>query len=416
MLAPRRMAAVDAQMLWMSAKIPNDQFLLYAFDGSPREIDVAIEEMRRRAGASVELRVRVVDDCVARYPMWVSGAVVRSQFVVHDAGRTWQGCLDAVADLVDQQLDALQMCWRVHVFPEVEGVPEAAGLASVVVVQMAHALGDGTRSAALAGVLLGRAGPVPTPEARPSTCLAALAIAASAEHRRLGQDLHAGLLPGPSGQRSLLSINQPRCGTGQFRSLLVGRDRLIGPTVTVAVMVGIAEALAGYCAARGERVSDLGAEVPLANRRKTLANNSFRNVGVGLYPGIEPSVRAERIMNELGRQRRRGEHPAVSAASAAFAAVPAPLVRWGVHQFDPSARGATMTGNTVVSSVNRGPADLRFGGCPVVLTAGFPGLSPMMSLTHGVHGIGKRIAISVNADPGNIDIDEYTDRLRAVLM
>ena len=32
----RRLAAVDAQTYWMSAKIPNDQFLLYGFEGGPR--------------------------------------------------------------------------------------------------------------------------------------------------------------------------------------------------------------------------------------------------------------------------------------------------------------------------------------------------------------------------------------------
>lgn len=416
MLAPRRMTAIDAQMLWMSAKIPNDQFLVYAFDGSPRGIDAAIDEMLRRATASAELRVRVVDDCAARYPLWASGVADRSQFSVHDPGDTWQACLDAVAKLVDQQLDTHQMCWRAHVFPEVAGVPGAAGVASVVVVQMAHALGDGTRSSALAGLLLGRAGSVPMPVPGPRAWLGARAIAASAEHRRLCQDLDAGLVPEPGRQRPPLSINQPRCSTGQFRSVVVQRDRLVGPTVTVAALVGISEALAGYFAARGEPAADLGAEVPLSYRRKSLANNNFRNVGVGLHPESNPVVRAEQVMNELLRQRRRGEHPAVAAASAAFAAVPAPMVRWGVRQFDPGLRASTLTGNTVVSSVNRGPADLAFGGCPVVFTAGFPGLSPMMSVTHGVHGIGDRIAISVNADPGNIDIDEYTDRLRAVLM
>lgn len=416
MLAPRRMAAIDAQMLWMSAKIPNDQFLVYVFDGSPREIDDAIEEMRRRADAVVELRLRVVEDCAARYPVWVPGAVDRSQFLVHAAGSTWQRCLDTVAELVDQQLDAHRLCWRAHVFPEVIGVPEVTGMASVVVVQMVHALGDGTRAATLAGLLLGRAGSVSTPVPGPRARLAARAIVASAEHRRLCQDLDAGLVPGPGLQRTPLSINQKRCSAGRFRSFVVSLDQLNGPTVTVAAMVGISEALAGYFAARGEPASDLGAEVPLAYRRKALANNNFRNVAVGLHPESEPAERAERIMGELGRQRRRGDHPAVAAASAAFAAVPAPLVRWGVRQFDPGQRGSTLTGNTVVSSVNRGPANLSFGGCPVVLTAGFPGLSPMMSLTHGVHGIGDRIAISVNADPGNVDIDEYVDRLRAALM
>jgi hypothetical protein len=102
----------------------------------------------------------------------------------------------------------------------------------------------------------------------------------------------------------------------------------------------------------------------------------------------------------------------MAAESAAFAALPAPLLRWGIGQFDPEARSPTVTGNTVVSSVNRGPADLFLGEASVVLTAGFPGLSPMMGLTHGVHGIGDTIAISVHAAESAVgDIDAYVERL-----
>ena len=55
---------------------------------------------------------------------------------------------------------------------------------------------------------------------------------------------------------------------------------------------------------------------------------------------------------------------------------------------------------------------MSFGGTPVVLTAGYPGLSPMMGLTHGVHGIGDTIAISVHAAESAIgDVDAYVDRL-----
>jgi hypothetical protein len=104
------------------------------------------------------------------------------------------------------------------------------------------------------------------------------------------------------------------------------------------------------------------------------------------------------------------------AGSRASAAVPAPLLRWGVAQFDPDVRSPTVTGNTVVSSVSRGAADLRFGAAPVVLTAGYPGLSPMMGLTHGVHGIGDTIAVSVHAAESAIgDVDAYVARLEAAL-
>jgi hypothetical protein len=51
----------------------------------------------------------------------------------------------------------------------------------------------------------------------------------------------------------------------------------------------------------------------------------------------------------------------------------------------------------------------------VVLTAGFPALSPMMGLTHGVHGIGDTVAISVHADSGAVDVDGYCDRLADAL-
>ena len=95
--------------------------------------------------------------------------------------------------------------------------------------------------------------------------------------------------------------------------------------------------------------------------------------------------------------------------------MPAPLLRWGVTQFDADVRSPTVTGNTVVSSVNRGAADLYFGEARVALTAGYPALSPLMSLTHGVHGIGDAIAISVHAAESAVDIDDYRDRLDAAL-
>ena len=146
------------------------------------------------------------------------------------------------------------------------------------------------------------------------------------------------------------------------------------------------------------------------------ANNHFGNVVVGLYPKLGLDERAERIATDLANGRRRFEHPATCAADRAFAAVPAALLRWGVSQFDPDVRAARVAGNTVVSSVNRGAADLSFGDARVVLTAGYPALSPMMGLTHGVHGIGDIVAISVHAAESAVpDIDEYLQLLDAAL-
>src|SRR6185437_13134928 len=163
--------------------------------------------------------------------------------------------------------------------------------------------------------------------------------------------------------------------------------------------------------------SCLGAEVPMAKPGVPHAHNHFANVGVGLYPELAHDARAARIATDLANGRRRLQHPATRSADRAFAAVPAALLRWGVSKLDPDVRPAQVAGNTALSSVNRGPADLSFGGAPVVLTAGYPALSPLMGLTHGVHGIGDTVAISVHAAESAVpDVDSYLRLLDGALV
>lgn len=393
------MAAVDAQFLLLSAAMPNDQFLVYVVDGKPA-IPKALAQMRRNARGCEELRLRVRDDRPLRHPRWVRGEIAADQFVVHDGVGRWPHCLEALARL--DRLDVSRMAWRVHVFPP-----------NVVVVQIAHCLGDGTRAGLLAAALLGR--PVSVPAVRPERgAVMRRAAAAARAHRGMVRDIEAGLLDAAPAPRPSLSLNARSGAASVRRTLVVDRASLAG-RVTVAALCSISEALAGYLAARGEDISRLGAEIPMAQTPSGFARNNFRNVSVGLHPGADRERRAHLIAAEIAAQRRRGEHPAVLTSARAFAAVPAPVLRWGMARFDPQARSATVAGHTIVSSVNRGPADLAFGGCPVLFTAGFPALSPMMGLTHGVHGIGDRVAISVHADPGVIDVDDYLDRLAHAL-
>jgi hypothetical protein len=406
------LTAADAQVYWMSAKIPSDQFLLYAFDGEPD--DRAVSQVVERARRCPDLEVRVEDGCPLTYPVWVHRDTGADQIVLHRHAAGWQQCLDEVARLADNQLDLRQAAWRLHIFG-VAGVPGAATSSTVAVLQMGHALGDGVRSSALAAALFGRAAKVPGIQRSRRGFLRA-GIAAARAHKRLERDTAAGLVPPPASARPTLSINTRPGGRRTVRTLLRRRAELPGPTLTVAVLAAISGALAGYLRDRGEDTSALGAEVPMAKTGVRRANNHFGNVGVGLYSQLAFEQRTERIAAELDQRRCRTEHPAFEAGDRSLAAVPAPLLRWGVRQFDADARPPVVTGNTVVSSVNRGPADLTFGGRPVVLTAGYPALSPMMGLTHGVHGIGDTIAISVHAAESAVeDIDDYVDRLDAAL-
>ena len=415
----RRLSAVDAQMLWMSAKIPNDQFLLYGFAGEPSDLDQALQRIRQRARNCPELRLRVEERNALTYPAWVTCDVEPDQFVLHDlADNRWAGFLAAVAGLAEHQLDARRMTWRLHLFTPVDGLP-GAGVGTVAALQATHALADGIRSSALAAWLFGRAGEVPPVPAPPPFRGAALpwrSVLAARAHRQLVRDTAAGLLPPQADSCPARRSNVRPEGVRSIRTVIRNRAQLPGPTVTVGVVAGVSTALAGHLRELGDDPSALGAEVPMAKAGARQTHNHFGNVGVGLYPELDFGERADRIAGDLAQRRRRTGHLAMLAASRAFAAVPAPVLRWGVGQFDPTVRSPTVTGNTVVSSVNRGPADLRFGELPVVLTAGYPGLSPMMGLTHGVHGIGDTIAISVHAAESAIgDVDAYVERLESAL-
>jgi hypothetical protein len=408
-----RMAAVDAQFYWMSAKVPSDDFLVYAFAGEPTDFERAVGEVRGRAQACHALTLRVDDGSPLTYPHWVPTAVEPARVLRHQLDdNSWRGCLDTVVRLADDQLDIRRAPWCLHVFAPVHGIPVGTGPGTVAVMQVAHALADGVRASALAAWLFGRKTPVPDVVAS-SGFLPWRAVDAARAHRKLVRDTRGGLLRPSAGSRPPLSTNARPAGARTMHTLARHRSQLRGPTVTVAALAAVSGALSGHL---GDAAASLVAEVPMAKPGVPQAHNHFFNVTVGLYPDLSRPARLERIAADLADARRRSRHPAARAADQAFAAVPAPLLRWGIGHFDPDVRPSQVSGNTVLSSVFRGPDDLRFGDAPVLLTAGYPALSPAMGLTHGVHGIGDTIAISVHAAESAIgDIDEYLARLDAEL-
>lgn len=411
---PNRMTAIDAQFYWMSAKIPSDEFLLYAFDGVPTDFEQAVDEFCARANASRALTVRVEDGSPLTYPCWVPTTVEVDRVVRHQLDDdSWQGCLDAVGGLFDDQLDIRQAPWRMHLFGPVRGVAGSAGPATVAVMQFAHALSDGPRALAMAAWLFGRDTPVPdvVPETR--GFLPWLAYDAARTHRKLVSDTHDGLLPPAIGPQPALVTNTQPTGARPIRTLVRHRSQLTGSTATVAVLAAVSGALAGQL---GDVAPSLAAEVTMAKPGVPHAHNHFANATIGLYPQLDRQARVDKISTDLTNARLRSEHPAFRAADRAFAATPAPLLRWGVSLFDPEVQPAQVAGNTVVSSIYRVPTDLTFGAAPVLLTGVFPGLSSVIGLTHGVWGAGDTVTVSVQAAESAIgDIDDYIARLDAEL-
>jgi hypothetical protein len=411
---PNRMTAIDAQFYWMSAKVPSDEIMLYAFDGPPTDFGRAVDEIRTRARECNALTIRVEDGSPLTYPRWVPTAVEPSQIARHHLDDdSWRSCLEAVTRLADDPLDVRRAAWRMHLFAPVRDIPGSTGPGTVAVMQFAHALCDGPRAIKMAAWLFGRETPVPDVARESSGFLPWRGIEAARAHSRQVSDTHSGLLPPAIGPQPVQPTNVRPTGARSVRTLLRHRSQLDGPTATVAVLAAVSGALSGHL---GGREESLVSEVTMAKPGVPHAHNHFANVTVGLYPELSRKERLQRIAADLSNARRRAEHPAVRAADRAFAATPAPLLRWGIGLFDPETQPSRVSGNTVVSSIYRGPADLRFGDAPVLLTAVYPGLSPAMSLVHGVWGIGDTVTVSVHAAESAVcDIDEYLARLDAEL-
>ncbi len=233
----------------------------------------------------------------------------------------------------------------------------------------------------------------------------------------------AGRLPGPGPGFTPSLVNRSDSTARhahQVRMIVCDaeRMRIPGHTVTVVALAAVSVALDRYLTARGARVDRLGAQVPMAlSGNRIAARNNYRSLGVELFID-EPNllVRANKIAAALNDRRTRARHPLLTAQDRVTAVIPAPLLRRDIGRYPIDTVPDSIAGHTVVSSVHRGPADLTFGGAPVRFTGGFPAIGSVMQLTHGVHGLGDTVTVSIHADTAAVpDIDTYANLLRDAL-
>lgn len=432
----------------MSSIIPSDQFLLYCFDGAV-PMGTAAGQVRSRARREPALRARVARvPFDLDYPHW---AAADSADVLVRPGGSWEVVRDAVADLFSDPVDPYVLPWRMHLFGPVDGAPRCSGPATVAVLQVSHALADGRRAADLARALLSADTVAPQPFPVRSGFGSALfgavrlplqvirTVRSGLEVADIRADLdrrtEAGELPPPAVPCPPTALNVRPGERRDVRPLV--RDAAgfapRGVSVTVAGTTAVSLALERYLRVNGDDVPRaLAAEVTVARPSRGAERNSFRNVSVPLHPGTPPALRLRLIARSLAAARERAGDPAWDALGEPDRAVPAALALMGIRGFDPGVRPDTVGGATVVSSVSRGPADLELCGAPVAFTAGFPALSPVMGVTHGIHGLtgaaaagaagpvsgagGGTVTVTVTSAPEAVaDPDRYAELLGAAL-
>ncbi|MEE3852784.1 WS/DGAT domain-containing protein [Gordonia sp. LSe1-13] len=422
-----RMGPADARTYWMSKVIPSDQFLLYAFEYQDVPLGDLADGLRRRAATIPDLNLRVLDipGSLDR-PIWVEDSADDEQIVVHHDVLSWPECLVKLGMVMADQLQPARHAWRIHLFGPVPDSPRGRGV--VAVLQVCHALGDGRRSSEIARQLFDPQEPPPGRRSPMASRLPSRAVAAGVAATgvvalpiRVGRMFWLGARayrtvrdrpPTRAPGYPTTALNNPPGPDRTLRVLVVDRNTFEScATVTVGALTAISVALERYLDLRG---ASAGAELTIGRSRPSTSRNNFRNAGIDLHVEVDDlAQRSRAIADEIVCARALDDEPARTAQRRADDAVPAILTHWGTQQFDISARPDRVTGVTVVSSVNRGNADLRLGGGRVLFTSGFPALSPAQGLTHGVHGIGDTVAISLTTSPRILpDVDAYLGYLR----
>ena len=369
-MTAHRMAAVDARVLLDVGQSPQRRFPCSTHSTANPPISSRHREVCRRARACPDLTMRVHDGSPLTYPQWVPAAVEPEQVVCHDlADDSWDGCLAAVVGLADDQLDMRRMPWRLHVFTPVFGIPGVDGPGTVVVCRSrmrwptAFALRR-WRPGCSAGrprcprcSRHRRAFCPGGPSTRPARIAGWFATPARGCWR-----------PG-SGYRPPLPTNARPAGARSLRTLVRHRSQLPGPTVTVAVLAAVSAALSVCSAMRPIRWAPKCRWLnPVCHMHITISEMSSS----GCTPSLTGMPACERIAADLANGRRRFEHPATRAADRAFAAVPAPLLRWGVGRSTPTPGPRRCWATPWCPAFNRGSRRSEFRGRPVVLTATYP--------------------------------------------
>ncbi|MGW4245340.1 wax ester/triacylglycerol synthase domain-containing protein, partial [Nocardia sp. NPDC004722] len=449
------LAARDATMYWLSARTRNDLFLLYCFADTGCDAERLRTAVANRVAHIPDLLVHVLDTPAnIAYPIWAPCEFTNDQFVDHPhRSATWANVTADIGALLGTGLRANERAWRLHVFRNVREVPGFATgeSALVVVLQLSHALADGRRAAAIARALFGRSefpaargeGPLSrvayalAPESVRGTAMSALAaicaipgipigmartvvrgLRAAAAQCRLAELTAAGQLPPPASdvEPNLLNGGGSTPRTHGVRMLVCDRNRLRVPgrSVTVVALTAVSLALERYLRDRGEPPPQLRAQVPMAADGP--ARNGYRDLSVDLAVAVPLPQRADRIAADLAARRERAAHPLQHAQDAVTAVLPAPLLHRDVAHAPLGTLPERVSGHIVVSSVDRGAADLEFGGGAVRFTAGFPALGTVMHLTHGVHGLGDTVTLSVHADLEVLaDLDGYAALLESAV-
>ncbi|RRQ27921.1 DUF1298 domain-containing protein [Rhodococcus sp. Eu-32] len=380
------------------------------------------------------------------FPSWVpSAGDTAGHLSDHDlTGASWPECQTRISSILEVGLDARVRAWHLHVLRGVRDVPTVDGAATVVVLQVSHAMTDGLGLTRIASALfappgtphdvVGAALPGHAPVRRPRAPILAATASILATPIRLARygirirsarkryaasrsQLAPPVRPGPS---TRLTVDPTGSRAVHIVPLPASALRGRGVPVTAVALAAVASATEKYLRAHGDDIPDvLNASVPVSlgpDIEWSSANRALSCM-VDLHLGeSDPSKRARLIAELVVAERRRVTSPELLDIARAEELLPAPVVLAAqrLRQRRKTVRPTKFWTHTNVVSVDRGRTRpmLELCGSRVTFTSGTPMLAENRPLVHGFFGGGDIITVVVLACPDVVpDHEKYVESL-----
>ncbi|CAM3794435.1 WS/DGAT domain-containing protein [Smaragdicoccus niigatensis] len=370
------------------------------------------------------------------YPHWVRDPEPARNKITEAVGATWQDVLDHVVEASANPVDPTQSAWRMVIWRNLRGVPDVAGHATIVFLQVAHVLTDGRGITQIQRALFGDDSAAaripghgnPTPRLGLRESIGELSAVprnlwnANRQARKLTKKRPASPPP------EIESI-EPLNATGERRSFLdisifSRADLRWAGTVTQTGLTAVSLAMETYLAELDALPESgaLFAQVPVvpdgiadSDLPVPSANVASASVLVDLGIGIEDlNERVERIQESLRKGLADKPDDEHLAERQLFEQLPVQVVRSNAEQNLRTTPTSPIC-HTNFTSYPKGPADLSLLGGRVVFIGGPPLLRRNMGLTQAMVGLGDRVAVCITASDTVPRPELYAELLHAAI-
>ncbi|MFE3293237.1 wax ester/triacylglycerol synthase family O-acyltransferase [Rhodococcus sp. NPDC059234] len=358
----------------------------------------------------------------------------------------WDAVMHQISDVVDGPVELTRPPWELHVITHISGIADLPENAWVAVLKFHHCVGDATETVRLGRLLFARDLEPVEPDSCTSTDRSRLSMLGVAVWRgprsairlvsglaKLRRDSRAAAdraepveVRGSAREWPRTRFNRPLTSTLQFgrvvfdlRTVKAVQAHCPGGTVNDIALSVVAGAMSAYLAEAGENPDgSLGARVPRSTRsaRDSRSGNRFSVLSVDLHTDIaDPAERLRAIQVSARAEKEELENREGSQIGSSLDALPAPYMRMALRA-DARARRArpvVVGGNTLISNVGRGAADVQLVGAPVVDAFGILPITDGAGLSHFVASMADRLTITFTADAVMMpDLDRYALLLR----